>query len=240
MALNYKKLNFRTEWLPLSGIREVYEKIGIPPTPHKINNPHYTVPALIDTSVEPQVIISQSFNINKYLDEKFPENPLWFVRPPNASDEDSQKKLAFLEKVSNILQNREDEKYAVIFALVIPSIPNILLDVDVPYFKETRTRWYNKPFDEIEPKDKQEALNIVKDVFNNIAEILDSYRGKPFNPEDPLDRPWVLADTVSWVDFALAGMFKWIEVSCPPVWNEMKVWNNGRWLRLVEETAQWR
>lgn len=240
MALNYKKLNFKTEWLPLSGIKEAYEKIGIPPTPHRAVNPHYTVPALIDTSVEPPAIISQSFNIDKYLDEKFPEPPLWFVRPPNVSDEDSQKKLAFLEQLSEILQGRKDERITVLFALVIPHVPNILLDVDVPYFKESRAQWYQKPFDEIGPKDQQEALDTVKDMFDGLSQFLDSYRGNPFNPEDPLEQPWVLVDEVSWGDFALAGMFSWVQVSCPPIWEEMKTWQNGRWLRLINETAQWR
>ncbi|GJJ06401.1 hypothetical protein Clacol_000592 [Clathrus columnatus] len=239
MGLNYKGLSFKTRWTTLSGIREVYEEAGIPPTPHPVENVFYSVPALLDTSVTPTLAISQSFNIEKYLDEKFPNNPLWSVAPPNANSEDTKQILAYLEGISQYLQGTKDPRFKTLFTLVIPEVPKILQEVDIPYFRETRTRWYNKPFDAIAPKNKNQALDEVKDVFDKLAKFMDEYREKPFDPKDPLDHPWVLGDVVSWADFALAGMFKWVELSNSEIWEEIKTWNNGRWVRLMGETAQW-
>lgn len=242
MGLNYKKINFKTEWLALTSIKPTYEKLGLPPTPHPVEKPFYTVPALIDTSTTPPVLLSGSTNIERYLEEKYPDPPLFAVRPSGYSDAEWEAKLAVLTQIDQFLSGEKDPRWRVLFGFLIPSVAKYIKDEDLSYFKETRSRWFQKPFEEIGYKgeEAQAKLVEVKAAMDTLEEVIVQGEGKYFNPSDPNSKPWVLGDVVSRGDFALLGPFTLISKVDPELWDKIKTWNSGRWGRMVELSAEWK
>ncbi|KIM43674.1 hypothetical protein M413DRAFT_443580, partial [Hebeloma cylindrosporum] len=77
LALNYKRLNYRTQWVHVSAIEATCKPLGILPTGVKPNGqPLYTLPAIIDrTDASNPVILSNSIPIIEYLESAYPSAP---------------------------------------------------------------------------------------------------------------------------------------------------------------------
>ncbi|GJJ13167.1 hypothetical protein Clacol_007418 [Clathrus columnatus] len=234
LALNYKKINYKTHWLALTDIKSNHQRFSIPETEHPIENPFYTIPAIIDASTSPPIVISQSFNIEKYLDEKYPDPPLYSIIPPNLhqGDTNAKERVAFLDEVNEFLRETNHWRRKILIPLAIPLIPNILQEQDKDYFYESRSRWFQMPFNEISPKAEAREVYIkdLKAVFEELDRVLVRGRVKPYNPNDQYDKPWICGDVVTRGDFTLIGLFIWIQKSNPELWNLIKTWNSGRWL----------
>ncbi|KAJ7206344.1 hypothetical protein GGX14DRAFT_643426 [Mycena pura] len=73
-ALNYKGLQYTTEWVEYPDIESVSKDIGAAPTGNKPDGrPHYTLPAIRDLSTG--AVISDSTKIAAYLDRTYPDTP---------------------------------------------------------------------------------------------------------------------------------------------------------------------
>ena len=74
--LNYKQLNYTTQWLQLGEIEPLFKNLGMQHTAiMEDGSLKYTVPAIIDetdTSKAP-VLISDSYEIAKYLEQTYPD-----------------------------------------------------------------------------------------------------------------------------------------------------------------------
>lgn len=242
LALNYKKVNYKTHWLALTDIKPNHLKLGIPQTVHPVEKPFYTVPAIVDASSSPPTTISQSYNIEKYLDEKFPDPPLYSVIPPGSTNSvEVTERVAFLRELDEFLQTK-DWRRKILGPLVIPHVPSILQERDRSYFYESRSRWFQVPFDDIYPKGeaKEAYLRDLKAAFDEVESISQKGRPGPYVPNDPNDAPWVCGNIITGGDFTLIGVFIWIQKANPELWDLIKTWNSGRWLRMFELSAEWR
>jgi hypothetical protein len=73
--LIYKRISFETVWVPFADIESVSKEHGFPPTSTAPNgSAFYTLPAIRDQ--ETGKVLSDSFEIAKYLDERYPARPV--------------------------------------------------------------------------------------------------------------------------------------------------------------------
>ena len=78
LALNYKALPYRTEWIEYPAIEPLARKLGVRPTGFKADGvtPEYTLPIVHDPSTG--VAVADSFPIALYLEETYPDSPRLF------------------------------------------------------------------------------------------------------------------------------------------------------------------
>lgn len=198
---------------------------------------------MIDASNTPPIVISQSFNIEKYLDEKYPDPPLYSILPPGIEDSDVKARVAFLDELDGLLRETTEWRRKILAPLVITLVPNILPEGDRSYFYESRSRWFQMPFSEIAPKGEawEARVQQLEAFFEKLEQTtLQKGRSKPYDPNDPEDKPWVCGNIVTKGDFTLIGLFIWIQKANPDLWDLIKTWNSGRWLRMFELSAEWR
>lgn len=71
LALNFKNVSYRTEWIDHPVIKRVRDSLGVPPVSFGSNGtPVYTLPILDDPSTG--VRLGDSFDISVYLDDQYP------------------------------------------------------------------------------------------------------------------------------------------------------------------------
>ncbi|TDL20311.1 hypothetical protein BD410DRAFT_791099 [Rickenella mellea] len=80
MALNYKGLEYKTEWVEYPDIGPLAKKIGALPTSIGATRELYTVPIIHDHATGK--VASDSFAIAQYLDETYPDQPKLFPAGP--------------------------------------------------------------------------------------------------------------------------------------------------------------
>lgn len=78
LALNYKSIPYRTEWVEYPQIESLAQRLGVKPTSLKADRvmPEYTLPIIHDESTG--VSIANSLPIALYLEETYPGSPRLF------------------------------------------------------------------------------------------------------------------------------------------------------------------
>ncbi|KAF8895869.1 hypothetical protein CPB84DRAFT_1782016 [Gymnopilus junonius] len=75
LALNHKRLNYRTQWVPSAEIEKFCKPLGFKPTGAKPDSsPHYTLPTFIDRT-NPSRSLADSMPIVEYLEKTYPPSP---------------------------------------------------------------------------------------------------------------------------------------------------------------------
>ncbi|KAG6906656.1 hypothetical protein DXG01_012713 [Tephrocybe rancida] len=223
MALNYKKIPYRTEWVEYPDIGKVGQEIGAKPT---TPNPDgsgvllWTCPMLIDPnnvdSDGKATVLSDSPVIIKYLEEIYPE--IKAIPEGTAALHDVW--LPFIGQ--NITMK--------IASLVVPGCPAILSPRGKEYFVTTREKWWG-PLNQMCP-DRPKAWKGVQEGLDKVAKALDA------NGEGQGDNLRVIPGKVAYADFALVAPLLWAKsILDEGEFNTLTGWNGGRWGKVLELNA---
>ncbi|KAG6853436.1 hypothetical protein C0991_004436 [Blastosporella zonata] len=221
MALNYKQIPYRTEWVEYPDIGQVGKEIGAKPT---TPNPDgsgvllWTCPMLIDPNhldVEGKAtVLSDSPVIIKYLDEVYPE----IKAIPDGTADIHTVWLPLAGSITGKLGK-----------LIVPLCPNILSPRGAEYFVTTREKWWG-PLNQFCP-DRAKAWINVQEALDKIASALDA------NGEGG-ENLRVVPGKVTYADFALVAPFLWAQsILSEEEFNALKSWNGGRWGKILEQNA---
>lgn len=218
MALNYKKIAFKTIWLDLINIKPTLSKLGSTPTrlfgqPEQV----YLVPVI--THGKPPKLVQDSWDIIAYLDATFPDTPQLIPKGMNA--------------LLTMYDNHVREKVTMaMFPLLMMPTMRFISEEDHAYFRESRERWLGMKLEDACPPENREAQwKKVKDGLDGLAEILDKNGEGCF---------FVLGDRVSKGDMTLLALFCWLEKLDKSAWETLMTWGNGRWARLWAASEDWR
>jgi glutathione S-transferase len=78
LALNYKRIPYRTVWVEYADIQRVCQTIGAVPTGKRPNgDARYTLPTIVVPGSGE--VLSDSAKIVSYLEQRYPERPLFPV-----------------------------------------------------------------------------------------------------------------------------------------------------------------
>jgi glutathione S-transferase len=84
----YKRIPFETVWVPLADVQRVSTEAGIP---QPAGRGKHTVPAIVDPATGTR--LADSLKIAHYLDERYPERPLF---PPGTE----ARQVAFIDTLT--------------------------------------------------------------------------------------------------------------------------------------------
>ncbi|EKM76379.1 hypothetical protein AGABI1DRAFT_78843 [Agaricus bisporus var. burnettii JB137-S8] len=219
LALNYKKLPYRTVNLEYPELESEFKKIGIPPSSTWADGrPLYSSPSIFDDSTNTGV--SDSYKIAQYLDKTYPDTPKLF--PPGTE----ALQAAFYAQYNPLI-------FGAIFQMLLPGVVRILNPPSVEYFNRTRAEIFGKPPAELEPKgqDRVEAWTKVEAAYDKLYGWLSESTG-----------PYFMGDTITFVDLTVAGMIYGMEVifgKDSKEFRDLMTWNNGRWAEFRKSLEQY-
>ncbi|KAF4610053.1 hypothetical protein D9613_010662 [Agrocybe pediades] len=146
LALNYKKLEYSTQWVESSAIEATCRFIGLPPTGTKRDgSPHYTLPAIIDrTNPDRPVLLSDSIPILESFQSLF----MQFVMP---------KLMAVAPDL-------------VVGALLLSKTPN-----EQPHYRRRMEAAYGKPFEDLEKRgpEREAVYRSLEQTFTSLKTAMD-------------------------------------------------------------------
>lgn len=220
IALNFKGLEFNTEWLEYPDIEAAMKKIGAKPTMKKgdgSGKDHYTLPVIHDSKTGKAV--SESFEIALYLDDTYPDKPLLF--PSN-----SRAAIAVWQELfsAKVITN--------MMPFMLPLTCWSLNPRSQEYFRATREAWYKVKLEEWCPEGpkRDAAWDKIKEGLDVLSGCLDK------NPK----KPFLFGDTFTYGDVIIAGWLVWVRLRVSSAeWTKLSGWNDGRWNKLVEDTTKY-
>ncbi|GLB38801.1 putative glutathione S-transferase, N-terminal domain [Lyophyllum shimeji] len=206
-SLNYKGILYRTEWVEYPDIEATCKRIGAPYTEKREDGtPLYTLPAIHDPSTG--VSLADSVLIAEYLDATYPDTPK--LLPPGSRTIQH----AFLAAYRLMLP--------ALWQFALPGTLPILNPPSEAYFRRTK---FGPMIPNVAPTGdlRQEQWAKLKDDFGLLAGWLD---------KGEADGPYILGDSASFLDFAVAGYIIWLRIiwgEGSMEWSDIKRWHNGRW-----------
>jgi len=222
MALLYKGLPFKTEWIEYPDIEQRMKELGAEATDEKKDGtPKWTLPVIKDDVTGK--VIADSWKIAMYLEDTFPDKPTLFpfgVRAP----------VHFFEAYfvsTAIIPGRKIFSSETCAKLNSPS---------EEYFRRTREVQFNMKMEEIAPPGpkRDELWTAVKEGFDKIASKYES------NGDGTL--PYYYGETISYADLVVVSFLQYIKAVLGPdssEWKKMEGWNDGRWVKLFELTKKY-
>lgn len=218
--MNFKGIPYKTEWVEYPDIEALYKKIGGKAASTKPDgSPYYALPLIHDSSTG--AIVSDSALIAKYLDNTYPDTPKLF---PTGT---APLQHAFLDMHEGTL--------GALWQFALPKTHTILNPRSQEYFGRTREATFGKKLEDLVPKGEQYKVQWAK-VREDFAKT-DSYyqQGKEAGP-------YLLGNTICFGDIAYVSFVTWLkkiygEESVE--WKDIKSWNEGRLIALVDALSKY-
>ncbi|KAF8524592.1 hypothetical protein BU17DRAFT_63157 [Hysterangium stoloniferum] len=226
LSLNFKKLQFQIVWLEYPEIEPTMQRIGVVTTYTKRDgSPLYTVPVIMDpnhtTPDGKPIIITDSWKIAEYLDEKYPEPGLLFPKgskPLQSVFHDYAMKTILLS----------------IGPILVTRVMDILNDGSLEYWRVTREAYLGAKLEEVCPKGSEKWNDTWKTLqkgFSEMAAHLD---------KNGPDNDFVIGTQATFADFILVSMLQIIYLVIPDEWEgRIQHWDNGKWKKIREGCAAW-
>ena len=221
-VLNYKGLNYCTEWVEFPDIEAVCKKLGANPTTTKADGitPLYTLPILFDPST--QSVIAESAVIAAYLDKTYPDTPPVFPPGTHGLYE------AFREAVDGVFSYK-------IYPLVVYETLRLLNPSSEEYYNRTREADFGMPLAKLAPPGTEETEKQWKVAEAGLLKVAGWYDigagvGKTSVFISGGGKPNV-------ADMFIAGRLIWVRAilgETSEKWLEIMSWDGGRWKRFME------
>ncbi|KAF2438975.1 hypothetical protein P171DRAFT_370699 [Karstenula rhodostoma CBS 690.94] len=181
MALNYKNLDYDTQWVEYPDVASLAKSLGVPPN-EGLGLP-YTIPIM--TTADGSHIMD-SKNIVDYLEAHYspPAHPSLHLDSPVIT--------RVAEHTTGIMQ-----RWAL--SVMYPLVPrNLLNPRSAEYYERTRRQFFGMSLDELGRLKSGEAWAELETTWGGVAALLRETEG-----------PCFLGDTVSYADFQLVAVLHW-------------------------------
>ncbi|KAI1502968.1 hypothetical protein F5X99DRAFT_377173 [Biscogniauxia marginata] len=207
-ALNFKGINYRTEWVDLPDVASVRKSLGAKPVRYfDDGEPFYTLPVLKDTSTD--ALVGDSFDIATYLDKTYPNGHKLF--PPSTVS----LHVAFNAQVD-----------AIFSANAILFLDGMLLNPETAEASKAEfcRRMRVKHWDELTVRGEERAKTL-ENLKNGLAEL-----AKVF---ERTEGPFLEGETPMYADFIVGGWLMMLS-KCLAEWDQVSSWQGGIWGKLHE------
>ncbi|TDL18670.1 hypothetical protein BD410DRAFT_822347 [Rickenella mellea] len=218
VALKYKGLQYKTEWVAFPDIKPLMQKLGAPPSAKsRSGTEFYTVPVIYDSTTGHY--IADSFKIAQYLDTTYPSTPPLF--PAGADVVASFEKHFIRETVSPLIP------------LMVPRVITHLQPRCTEFFRTTREQRFKCTIEEIAPDGSEKR----KEGWEKVRKSLDTFAG--CLTENGALGPYLFGEAPTQADFIVLGWLLWIKTLSPEEWEPISHANGGRWGDLVHATEKY-
>jgi glutathione S-transferase len=214
--LNYKGVSHKTVYVEFPDVAETCKKIGAAPSSVKPDGTEeYTFPVIHDPSTNKT--ISDSLPIALYLDETYPQKPIF---PANTITLQAAFGTTFLSQIPRL------------FYLAYPEIHRQQTPRGQEHIRRTREPLFGLKLEDFAPAGSEVRKGhwaAVKAGLDNVDSWLSLSKGK-----------YALGDEPTYADFHVATLISWLEPlfgSDSQEWKDLTTWNNGRWAKLVADLS---
>ncbi|KAI0036235.1 hypothetical protein K488DRAFT_76135 [Vararia minispora EC-137] len=220
LALNYKNLPYTTKWVGYADVEATVKKLGVAPhAPGSFLDLKYTVPAIYDPNARHAVM--DSHQINRYLDEQYPETPQVFPEGTRALQ------AAFCETNQRIL--------GAMFPAILDEVFDKCGDKDKEYFRESREAYFGAKLETVAPKGKAFDAKVeeLERILREIGDWIDANgHGAVFiGGEAPVH-----------ADFDTVAQFIFLIKTVPEDHAMRRMFDRtdgGRWPRYLQAFSKW-
>jgi len=219
MSLNIKKLPYTTEWVKFNEIEDVAKRLGAKPTGTKPTDgtPWYTVPIVVNPSTGD--VVSDSYQIAKYLDKTFPDSPL-LIPQGTAGLED-----AFQDAIKQTAWSK--------VPIVVLQILHSRLSGDAAaHVRKIREAQVGKTIEEFSEGAEAQWAG-YRDGYGRVATWYDRVENSQFigGGTNPTYADLVVASNLKWIKY-LAG-------EDSKEWKDISSWHGGKWVKLIEKLSKY-
>ena len=209
--LGYKGLPFEVEWVEYPDIAPKMKELGAAPGELTADGTEkYTLPVLRDPNTG--AIITDSWEIAVYLDNTYPEKPVF---PEGTKGLIS----AFATMLSD--QIEPAKKFPVLRS------KEALNERSAEYFLTTRQIHFNQKIEEWSPEgpEREKHWSIVEKALAACKAVYDKTEGK-----------WLMGNTFSYADILVASRLLWFKrVLRDDEWKRIAAWHDGYWERSLAD-----
>lgn len=225
IALNYKGIPYRTQWVEHPDIAATLKAIGMKPNPPTALAP-YTLPAIYDPRT--RTAIQDSLKIVAYLDEAYPETPQLYDPSTRVLQ------AAFQDALFQAAQQPVNP-------LAVPICIGYLLPASQEYFRPKMEAFMGRKLADFCPPEKRpEQWVAVEKGFGVLASWFESAG------DDRLLLTGGGANgkhgRVSHADTSLAAFLIFLRLCLgkdSQEWRRVESWNGGRWKRFMDYFEKW-
>jgi glutathione S-transferase len=221
-ALNYRGLEFKTEWRSYTDLETVAKAVGAKPTGERNGAPKYTVPFIVDETSGTPVAISDSMAIIQYIETTYPDPARPLLLPnPNAP---AQHLLA-ISAVSTIV-------FSLFRTVLFPGVYNLILDEEKEVWLGNVTGGQPPESFTLAPgsPEYKETVEKTKESLKNIAGFLEKQSGNGI---------WFGGDRPVYIDFATVSFLNMLRFATPELWTEVAAIDGRRLDKLVQACEQY-
>ncbi|KAI0389422.1 hypothetical protein F5Y17DRAFT_448984 [Xylariaceae sp. FL0594] len=218
-ALNFKKLNYRTEWVDLPDVPSVRQGLGVETKDrYPDGTPYYTLPILKDDSEGKKALLGETFDIAVYLDKAYPDGPSLF---PGGT-------VGLMAAFNDYVE-----------ALFAPFV--FLNFDDFPFNSATEESTKAKLAARM-GKTRWEDVLLTADARKEMLRKFESEMGKLARHYETkgTSGPFLLGgETPTFADFIVGARLMALQCAIKE-WDEVQMWHGGLWGRLHKALAPWR
>ncbi|KAH8813700.1 hypothetical protein DL96DRAFT_1625176 [Flagelloscypha sp. PMI_526] len=212
LALEYKGIPFETKWVEFPDVSKVSIKVGAQPSGKWAHDgsPYYTCPFIYDSKTDK--VISDSWNIVRYLDETYPETPRLVPQGLNG-----------------LVKLFIDEAGAKLLSAFAPfnlsKTGEILNPASQPFFFETRPSIIGVTMAELDAMANWDAVKASLDWLEGVIE------------ENKKGGQYVIGDHLTYADIFVGSNLRWFVVHGmeSQLWKDLVALNGGKWGKLLEQ-----
>ncbi|OMP84908.1 hypothetical protein BK809_0000660 [Diplodia seriata] len=191
MALNYKNIEYETQWLEYPDVAPTLKATGLPPNENDPNNIPYTIPAV---KFPDGTHVMDSIKIAPELEKRYADSPSLRLDDPIVAQ--------VIDSVPPVMKP--------LAGVLLPRVPRVLLtEKSAPYFYETRKERFGMTLEQFEAeKGGDPAWARAKQPIENLAALLKK-----------TDGPYFLGTTVSYADFVVASLLHFVKLLGPELYD---------------------
>ncbi|KAL4918808.1 hypothetical protein BDW62DRAFT_58043 [Aspergillus aurantiobrunneus] len=217
MSLNYKGIPYTQTYISYPDIAPLLRSLSVPPHPEGAAHTAYTLPAIQHSSGA----LMDSLPIARYLEEQYPERPLF--PSGNASH-------ALAVAVDKLMRGVAFAAYTYIF----PPIADILDARGREFYIRTRSATFGKPFEEIRPTDEVVIRGMIENMKKEMTPIVQMLKGGTGKTG-----PFFEGDQPGFADFILEGFLIWFKIANEGIWQELIELGDGEVKALWDACYPW-
>ncbi|KAH9832520.1 uncharacterized protein C8Q71DRAFT_776830 [Rhodofomes roseus] len=221
LALNYKGLPYRTEWVEYPELTPLLSSLGVQPS-ESAASPPYTLPAIYDPRTRKAIM--DSYKIALYLDSTYPDTPA-LVRA------ETRVFHAAFEHAFDMVLRRH------LRPLVLHRAAAVLSPPSAKYFLETREKALGFKLEELSPPGSAKRVQDWAEVEKGFSVVASWF-------EAAGDGRLLLSGdgTLTHADTHVAGCLMWLRLVFGPEsedWRRVEGLNGGFWKRYLAGFAKW-
>ncbi|ODM23673.1 hypothetical protein SI65_01262 [Aspergillus cristatus] len=203
-ALNFKGVNYQTEWVELPDVTGVRKRLGAPPNrTHRDGSAFYTLPVIHDLSTGD--IVGDSLEIAQYLDKTYPDGPSLFPHGSTVSHD---------AKGLNILVDTLFTQHVVLFIHGMPLNPATAKASKATFCERAGVDDWEKLT--VRGEERAKVLNSFKQALGNLADLY----------KKNTEGPFLEGATPSYADLIVGAWLSFAKATSKE-WEDIQTWHNG-------------